>query len=64
MTDIKHIETENVDGELREWFEIDGETFALTSDDAVLDADGSPLTEGDTLTAHARREIETHLGHR
>ena len=57
-----HAEATNADGTIgiidRHWYDVDGTEFAITSDNRVLDADGKPLTDGDSSTVDVRRAIE------
>ena len=58
-----------IDNDGRQWFELngvdygtgyefDGSDYGLTDDNVILDADGSPLTEGDVETIAVRNTIE------
>jgi len=38
-------------------FGLDGECFAITKDDRILDIDGATMTEGDFLTIAARNAL-------
>lgn len=59
------LETEMTDGVLRRWFRVDGyddgtgqdfdgQEFAITSDNVILDSNGCPLTEDDYETIAVR----------
>lgn len=50
-------ETITQDGYSRQWYTINGEEYAITSDDQILDEDGCPLTEGDAETIRVRNAI-------
>jgi len=38
-------------------FGLDGECFAITKDNRILDIDGAPMTEGDFLTIAVRNAL-------
>lgn len=65
---IKEIDTDVVDGIERRWVELtgtdrgtgrefDGDRYALTSDDVILDCDGCPMTEGDYEAIAVRNSL-------